>query len=683
MPSPFTRYQSEQVPLTNILQANAQVAENLRSGLANLGAGIGASIKKYQEAQQEHDVMARMAYGAMADKVTTDQNANDGVGELVLDPTAPQHHHQLWKKVMTAGGGDYHSEENVLKGLAGVSTADLKAWMGLQQKWEVDEDKRKNEVFKNAEADLAKRRLGLEAERFKLDKDRYDFEKGRVLETRAKEDFIEQVQAQEASPTRNIEKPIVTLEPIGDVFGEDGELIASNIQLRDGIPALGLDPKKVLTETAYLELQAKKNDYPRVATLKWITGSDNFDPSKPLSENQVANREGTMKFIRNTWARASELSPQVAQQFAVYFPNGLNGDIKGLNKAYEIAQKFVSDPRTLEGLVGLGKRYGVGQVPPNAIFNKAHIVQTGVDERKDKVITTVGVNEWGMEMERFQKASALYPAGKAPIKSFAQYLALQPNRFFPHKLTPAGKLFNVGGEQKPQWITEAQLNAGQFTAEKTEPESMGQIDARGFNSWLQSYRSPKEFSFGSVQFAPNGKPNADWTDFQGRATEDYPIIRDGFRDMGEINDIANRMIEMTKAPLTDKVLPEWRKEFANLNLRAQTFRKHFIASGQETDKDNARLLDLLADADLWNTLHPDTHRKIIENFRTIINNKVVGTATQAGFTVKLKNQKPEKGMSPEETRKFLANLKTKDGKKFEAPSYEEVVKKVQPKTEKK
>ena len=153
--------------------------------------------------------------------------------------------------------------------------------------------------------------------------------------------------------------------------------------------------------------------------------------------------------------------------------------------------------------------------------------------------------------------------------------------------------------------------------------------------------------------------------------------------MGEINDIANRMIEMTKAPITDKVLPEWRKEFSNLNLRAQTFRKHFIASGQETDKDNARLLDLLADADLWNTLHPDTHRKIIENFRTIINNKVIGTATQAGFTIKLKNQKPEKGMSPEETKKFLANLKTKDNKKFEAPSFEEVVKKVQPKTEKK
>ena len=45
MPSPFAKYQGEQVAPINYLPAIAQMSESLRKGIADLGEGAGAYLE--------------------------------------------------------------------------------------------------------------------------------------------------------------------------------------------------------------------------------------------------------------------------------------------------------------------------------------------------------------------------------------------------------------------------------------------------------------------------------------------------------------------------------------------------------------------------------------------------------------------------------------------------------------
>ena len=101
-----------------------------------------------------------------------------------------------------------------------------------------------------------------------------------------------------------------------------------------------------------------------------------------------------------------------------------------------------------------------------------------------------------------------------------------------------------------------------------------------------------------------------------------------------INKIADKMTEMTKnSNLFEKMLPEWNREYASLNLNAQTMRSWFIAKGQETDKDNERLQDILAWQDAYLKTNPKLALKLIENFRSIVEDSVLSNLQGKGFEV--------------------------------------------------
>jgi len=203
------------------------------------------------------------------------------------------------------------------------------------------------------------------------------------------------------------------------------------------------------------------------------------------------------------------------------------------------------------------------------------------------------------------------------------------------------------------------------------PEQVRNLDElkmRGANNLLEHYSKGQRFGEKGQGFTVTTPKGMKVTDI--RSADPLGALnnfQEGIPVVVDINRIGSEMIKMIKeTPTGFKFMPKYQKDYENLSLQAQTYRKFFIASGQETDKDNARLTAMVTDASFMSNVLPETMVKIVEAMKRVVALKVLGNGSGIGITVKMDTQVDEKAHAEE--MKELMKIADKAG----IPTFEEL-----------
>lgn len=672
MASPFAQYKGEQIQPINILPYTAQNAEMMAKGIAAGIGGLGNVIAKYAEAKAERDELAQVAQSSVSQYVVQDlQNPEDKEAYKASDE-APQHSADLINLALKEGEGD------VARGIAGMPISKLRAWANLDAKYEKKVQQTIENRFKQAAIDAEVKRINiaedgmnLEKEKQRLSKEIADFNQRVGLselglksvetgirwnelnfrqkqaeEAKAQQDkdlakreamekLVRDVQDTGSIPTSlKVNEQSTVLEEVGDIFAPDGSLIASNVMLRQGIEALGLNPSDVVTAEKAVAAKQVGADYGFNQVGKYLTQSDKFDIGAGFSgavQNGYADA-----FIRNAFKQADAWSVEKTGKplsgFERFFPQGIDGKIENPSKAFELAQQFLKNNQFVDYMKS---RHGVSTVPEGAVFNKAFYTITGTQNYQTPVVREVTLNDYDKEKFRYEQlAKAAGGADKLPL-SWTQYVLSQTDRFLPRSQIrmPDGTVVNVTKMgDKGNWMTDAQVLAASSTGGGAI-DSKWKMDLITANNWLGQFEKPTDIGPMVIQFPKGGLEK-----FSGDWSTDYPVLKKGFEDVRLASQIANKMREFAKKGVLEKGLnPADREEFNQLVMRATTFRKHFLAGGQETEPDAQRLFEQIgALTNMTRLFSSDTHLKAIDAFEATIRDQVVANSRSAGFRVAVK-----------------------------------------------
>jgi len=672
MASPFAQYKGEQIQPINILPYTGQTAEMMGKGIASAFSGIGNAIAKYSEAKRERDTLADMVQGGVSKYVVQDlQNPEDKEAYKASDD-APAHSADLINLAIKEGDGD------VARGIAGMPISKLRAWANLDARFEKqvqqetenrfketalkteidrvkiakdvqDLEKEKHNLSKQitefnqrvslSELGLRTSEVGLKWNDFKLKEKQAEEAKAEKDKELAKRDALEKlvkdVQDTGSIPTSlKVNEQSTVLEEVGDIFAPDGSLIASNVMLRQGIEALGLNPSDVVTAEKAVAAKQVGADYGLNQIGKYLTQNDKFDIKSGFS-GAVQNGY-TDQFIRNAFRQADawslEKTGKSLSGFERFFPQGIDGKIENPAKAFELAQQFLKNNQFVDYMKS---RHGVQTVPDGAVFNKAFYSVTGTQNYQTPVVREVTLTDYDKEKFRYeQMAKAAGGADKLPM-SWTQYVMSQPDRFLPRSTIkmPDGTTVNVTKMgDKGNWMTDAQILSASGTGGGTM-DSKFKMDLITANNWLRQFEKPTDIGPMVIQFPKGGLES-----FSGDWNTDYPVLKKGFEDVRLATQIATKMREFARKGVLEKGLsPADREEFNQLVMRATTFRKHFIAGGQETEPDAQRLFEQIgALTNMTRLFSSDTHLKAIDAFEATIRDQVVANSRSAGFRVAVK-----------------------------------------------
>jgi hypothetical protein len=662
MASPFSKYTGEQIQPINILPYTGEMARMQYEAISGLGKDIGEAIKGYQAARDERETMAQIAGGVIGDFVEQDlQNPED---KAVYRPKvdAPRHHSDLIKEALKNGDGD------IGVGLASMPITKLRAWSALHTKYEQD-------VKNTAELELKKRGVAVEEDRIQLAREQAqiaamnesarlalenyyrnenlniakqnaDIEKWKteqakkaIADQQEKDAALLEIGNEQAPSTIPVTERVTTVNAVGDLFDpKTGDLIVSNVDLKDAIGALGLREDQVITQEQALVLKQQSENYATNQVGKFMTGSQVYDAADTFTT--AISKGYAEKFIRETFRNAinrGEEAGQPLQNWEIFFPNGLDGKIASPEKAFDTAKKFVNFPQFTDYM----RKKGVQTIPDGAVFDKTFIkTVTGEYTSTQSVTKNFELKEEARELYRYNAVAARFAqAGKKMPFTWNQYKDMFPNRFIPSvEVTLSdGTTQRVFQNGQKGWVPEqAFVGVGASDGKG----SLSDKEVMNADNWLKGLNKPITFGNFTVQFAPTDNvPEAGYfgiNDFKGIFKEDYPILRDGFQEAQRISQIASEMRQIVKGTnFVQKMLsPEVTRRFEQLRLTAETMRKYFIAGGQETDKDNERLRTVLADLNFWNAFKPETHMKAIDAMEAIVQSRVFNVARNAGFRVK-------------------------------------------------
>lgn len=655
MASPFAKYTGEQVQPINILPYTAQIADTLRQG----GASLAKGIERYRASQEERDQLAEVASGIIGKYVEQDlQNPEDRESYKASD-NAPEHSAKLINEALKEGDGD------VGRGIAGVPLSKLRAWASLEQRHEQAVQRDTENRFKEQTIQLERDRAAFaktvednrktqEAERLAFEKQKAEDAKAaaarvstvsegdldlRKIQWEAKqkeaadqkktEEFAREAQDVSGIPTSiTVKEQSTVLEEIGDIYDQQtGELIAGGVQIRDALPALGLDPKDVVTADTVLKAKTVDKNYAFNSVGKYLTQNPKFDLASGFSGAVQNGYADTL--IRSVFKQADAYSKENTGKglsgIDRFFPQGVDGKIENVSKAYALAEKLMQDGNFVDYI----KKQGVSTVPEGAVFNKAYYEITGTQAMERSVVREIPLTDKAIAKARYdQLAQAAGGANKLPL-SFTQILMLQPDKFLPSAQVQLGdgSVVNVT-KFGPQYKTDSDIIGNKSGL----PETKAQLDIQSANNWLNQYERPTDIGPMTVQFA--GGINA----FKGDWSVDYPVLKKGFEDARLASNIASKMREFAKKGVLEKGLsPTDREEFNQLVMRATTFRKHFIAGGQETEPDAQRLFDQIgALTNITRLFSSESHLKAINAFEATIRDQVVSNARGSGFRVAIK-----------------------------------------------
>lgn len=652
MASPFAKYTGEQIQPINILPATTEMARQRYEAIAGLGKNLGDVIAKYSQTQQERDELAQFAQPELTKWVVQDLQNPEDRQVFKADENAPAHSAELINLALKEGDGD------VAKGMAAIPLSKLRAWS-------VSEGKFQKAVQQETENSFKARGLELDAERIRVaqaanelakkeyalrEADEKRKQEGYELDKK-KTELFRSVTDLTGVPTRTQMREIqaTTIEEIGDIFDKNGELIASNVMLRDGMEALGLKPEDVITQAQAVAIKNEGTEgFKFNAVGKYLTQNDKFNYKAPFSE---AIQNGWAEpFIRNAFKQANAWSLEKTGKeltgLEALFPQGFDGKISNIAKAYELAAKYSQNPAFVDYI----KAQGVNVIPDGAAFNKAFYTVTGTQSYTPTVIHNIELNEAARLRIRYdQIAAAAGGSDKLPL-SLWQIMAMQPDKFLPSSeiQMPDGttqRVYKAGKE----WVPATSLvGLGEPSMPKTEAE----LNIASADKWLKGFNKPQQFGNIAVQFV-GGINN-----FAGKWSEDYPLLRQGFEDVKQTGQIANEMRKYVNKGLLSKVMDvEARNRFDSLVMRATTYRKYFIAGGQETEPDAQRLFDIVGAMSTSRMVFKEAHLAAINAFESILRDKVVGQARQNGFRVSV-NQGGQKF----DLKKIIADVEAENAK---------------------
>lgn len=631
MASPFQRYQSEQVQPINILPYTQAMAENTSKAIAGLGKGIGDALDKYNQTQEERKQMAMVTGALIEENLETvmDEVSQDDVTRL--KETAPSHIRDIYKKAEKQGDGDWRV------GLSGLGNTDFKAFATLAQKYDADE-KVKQAKYESAEklridqynAETSRQNAEANARNIRLAERQQRQKEEEIAEAKRNIKLMADIQNTEVPDVKTIIDRRATQTPTGDLYDINGDVIASNVEIEDAISALGFKKEDIVPESDASRLAQEQKNYPVIATTRWLAGSDKFDANADFNTARRADPMATDSFIRRTFKQASAVDPSLKDNKAVtrFFQRGsfdspLIDDEELKKGAYTLAQRLATSP----DMQDWAKQNNVTMIPPNALVRKAYIKVTGQQEREDPVVRQVDIHPERQERDRFETFKASYErSGKQKLPwSWEMYRALNSQRFFPRYYAPDGTpVVTIGNKAIPEGLV------GSYGSEGPPAGKEAPLEEVQANNWLNQFNRGVKIGNEIWQFKGGIR------DWKGNFQKSFTTLETGLGDMARINDIADKMITLqTTAGRVEKLLsPTWKKEYDNLNRQAQTFRRYFIATGQETEPDNARLADILADRDMFDALNPALKVRIIEAFREIVSSKVRGVFTSGGGVVR-------------------------------------------------
>jgi hypothetical protein len=627
MPSPFQKYQSEQVPQINILPYTQAMAEQNANAIAGFGKNLGDAIAKYGQAQQERDELAQVAQSELSKFVVPDPANSDDKDRFKPSEDAPQHSADLINLALKEGDGD------VARGMAAVPMSKLKGWYNADTRYQKAVQVETENKFKTRELNLrkdanavAKAAQDLAKKEYELRKADADRKAQDAKEEKAKLDLFRRTTDLSGVVTsKDVDEVIPVFEEVGDIWGKDGELIASNVMLQDGMKALGLKPTDVVTEAQAIAARTEGTGFKHNAVGKYLTQNDKFNFQAGFSE--AVQNGYAESYIRNAFRQANAWSVENTGReltgLESIFPRGLDGEIQNPAKAYELAVKYAQNPQFVDYI----KKQGVNVIPDGAAFNKAFYTVTGKQEYGSKtVVHKMELKEAERLKIRYDAiAAASGGADKLPL-SLYQIMAMQPDRFLPSaEITlPDGSTQRVYKAGK-DWVSSTSLVG---LGESGTPTTEAGLNIASADKWLRNFNKPQTFGNVTVQFV-GGINN-----FAGKWSDDYPLLKQGFTDVEQTGKLANEMRQYVGKGLLSKVMDvEARQRFDSLVMRATTYRRYFIAGGQETEPDAQRLFDIVGAMNTSRMVFKDSHLAAINAFESILRDKVVGQARQNGFRV--------------------------------------------------
>ena len=498
-----------------------------------------------------------------------------------------------------------------------------------------------DEQYKLTAQAQEKERLALTAEANKIAKERAYWEIKKAKDEAAIQDAKLEVINQNVDPivrhTFTKKEEVKTATFYNQATGEEW-----NGPVAEAATALGIKPEDIVSQQQYDALVEGLRAKPEQVVGRVYSRDSNFDVTLPLEKQsgvRTKDEDGTertdpQRFIEGMYRASLKagVNPDAAKR--LFFTNketgGFNTDINVNEETWAAATKLA----TKASIQAVLKRDGITLTPPVATgVNKFALVEGSEGSYTDekKVTTEIALNEreiWDAKYEAM--AEKFRSTGKQIPFSRNQLDTLIGDKSVPSMTLPNGQRVYVFGN-KP--VTESQLNAlangVDIDGGVPSDETVGHAKLVQFDNWLRQFNQPRDIGAGvKIQF------KGGYRQFRGDMEKDKEQIEGAMMDIAKVTRVADGMVKLTGEGLAKKLLsPQWNAEYENLRLTAETMRTYFIAKGQETDKDNARLAAIVADQGVWLKANPELAKKIIENFRAIVVEGSKSRLENAGFAV--------------------------------------------------
>jgi hypothetical protein len=650
MPSPFGQFKEQQVKPVDILPYTQGIADSLATGIKNLGQGVVEGYVQYKKEQKDKETVLPLAIDEVNKYIRKDDK-----GKESLDDTAPTYIKDFYTASKNEG-----LEDGWKAGAGRVATSTVGTFWATH-----------NEALKQKEFE------------FKL-----KVQEGLAQKAKAEVDalnFNSELTGEEVPTTETnvYNKPVKTAQLYNPNTGGTTN-IASVDQV---IEEAGItDPTKIWTQEQWGKFVSENTIGSDTKLGISLTGNASFNVDKKF-ENLPADRDSegrTMpyKLINGVYTElANQGYPlkkgdkfkdgKVAREglddiFKKGSKNGTgySSEVNITPETYAKAIKLLKQPEFQRAFTDKGLDLTEQMMPvPKDVWVK---YDTG--DQKNQVTETRNLNELEVINSKYD----------AVARRWAQY---NPNAFIPSRQviqqlnlgamittvtdTLGRKLVQVGSGANTRLIPLDTYNKAVSSGKPIgtgDGEKMTAVEkeVKEQNAYLGGFTG-KGKRFGSMTLiydtdVETGLPKT----WGGKWDIDYKPLAKGIQALERVNTITDKMLALTKDSAGKKLFSiAWNKEYDNLNLQLQTLRTEFIAPGQETDRDNDRLLTITGNQDWFLKLNPDVAVKIIAGIRAIANDKVAGAWTSGGGRIKHEGS----DLTAQQARAYLDSVIAENGLK--------------------
>lgn len=610
MPSPFAKYQGEQVAPINYLPAVAQMSENLRKGIADLGAGIGSYIEEKKK-NEEAGVMA----ASMLNKYIEPDPEDDSGNLRRISPNAPSHAVIALKKAQKLGKDSSGREDDFESGFGGLGAGDVRAYLNAEQLHKEDQKQKFSENIQTQGLLLQQKASELQQKifdnniandtrdyLFKVREQTWNHARGASADQIAKDTFelarseaalraklsapqIELLNAQivtakqagelgkEAADVRKFERdaksaagqidPTVTQENQIPVTRQEGVVRVGELQewtddVDSYLKDLGLTREQVTNTTPVGSVEGGVSLFAKLA--QQLSGDKDFNPNLPPTVNPSAKKTD---FVRNVYDSLIAAYPDkkeiIDHQFKWNEQAGGNNKLVELNtERYNTATKWLQAPSFQKHL-----QEKMGMVSPVEVKTAApanvQIMSEGatVNGFKTESVTMVKTNVrlWG---EGYDKVAAEFKAANgrgAPMTKEEFYQSVGAWGGYTRFQTSSGEFMYINPKDTNGVpMTEAQFEGkvrGRSGAQTTEQRVQAAM-----NQWLGSYREGKELGNSGliVRFKAADDSNPIGS-YRSAATNLGEPQAEAVKAMGDISKVDTLVDEMKE--LWAEMNPAW------------------------------------------------------------------------------------------------------------------------------